>query len=59
MVPLLTRGTELIAGLELGGIPLPTMSAHSLGYRHASSGRKTKTYGTRHLAEGGEVTDRR
>ncbi len=58
MVPLLPSGTEVIAGLELGGIPLPTMSAHSLGYRHASSGSRAKTYGTRRLAEGGEVTDR-
>ena len=59
MVPLLPDDTELLGGLELGGIPIATMLS-SLTRRPALFVRKqAKTYGTCKLAEGPQVEGRR
>lgn len=59
MAPLVPPGTEVLAGLELGGIPVVTALALATG-RPAAFVRKTaKTYGTCRLAEGAAVEGRR
>jgi orotate phosphoribosyltransferase len=55
LVPLLPPGTDGLAGLELGGVPLAT----SLSLRTSIPARfvrkEAKSYGTARLAEGGDV----
>ena len=59
MVPLLPEDTELLGGLELGGVPLATVLSARTGLPALFVRKKAKEYGTRKLAEGGEVTGRR
>lgn len=59
MVPLLPPGTEALAGLEMGGIPLGTMLAQHSGLPCLFVRKKAKEYGTCKLAEGGEVDGQR
>ena len=55
MCALLPPGTEIIAGLELGGVPLVTaMSLHS-GLPAAFVRKEAKTYGTCRAIEGQDV----
>jgi orotate phosphoribosyltransferase len=56
MVALIPPGTEILAGLELGGIPVVTMLSHYSGIPAAFIRKKAKEYGTANLAEGGEVS---
>ena len=58
LIPLLPKGTEFLAGLEMGGIPLAT--AISLKNRMPALfvRKKAKEYGTRKLAEGTNFTGR-
>jgi orotate phosphoribosyltransferase len=56
MVPLIPSGTEVLAGLELGGIPVVTMLAHHTGLRAAFVRKAAKPYGTARLCEGAEVS---
>jgi orotate phosphoribosyltransferase len=58
MVPLLPANTDLIAGLELGGVPIATMVSSLTGTRTLFVRKQAKTYGTCRLAEGGEVAGR-
>ena len=59
LVPLVPDGTEvLVAGLELGGIPLATMLSQLTGLPALFVRKEAKTYGTCRLAEGGEVHGR-
>ena len=59
MVPLVPSDTDLLGGLELGGIPIVTVLS-SLTEMHALFVRKeAKTYGTCRLAEGADVAGRR
>lgn len=55
MVPLLPTDTAMIAGLELGGIPIATMVSSLTGIPTLFVRKQPKTYGTRRVAEGGEV----
>jgi orotate phosphoribosyltransferase len=55
LAPLVPDGTEGIAGLELGGVPLATLLSQSTGLPLFSVRKKAKEYGTRRLAEGGSV----
>ena len=55
MRPLVPTGAEALAGLELGGIPLATMLSQLTGLPARFVRKQAKEYGTRRLAEGGEV----
>lgn len=59
MVPLLPEGTELLGGLELGGIPIATMVSSLTGTPGLFVRKKAKDYGTCKLAEGPDVAGRR
>jgi orotate phosphoribosyltransferase len=51
--------TEALAGLELGGIPLVTVLSQVTGLPCRFVRKEPKTYGTRRLAEGGDIHGRR
>ncbi len=55
MAELVPPGIDAIAGLELGGIPLAVMLSQRTGLPTRFVRKKAKEYGTRRLAEGGEV----
>ncbi|RZT07384.1 orotate phosphoribosyltransferase [Kribbella sp. VKM Ac-2569] len=59
MVPLVPADTEVLAGLEMGGIPVVTALARHTGLPCAFVRKEAKSYGTRRLAEGAETTGRR
>ena len=59
MAPLVPEGTEALAGLELGGVPLATMLAQVTGLPALFVRKEAKTYGTCQLAEGGAIDGRR
>ena len=59
MVPLLPAGTEVLAGLELGGVPLATALSLRTGIPAAFVRKQAKAYGTARLAEGAEIAGRR
>ncbi|HEY7104974.1 MAG TPA: orotate phosphoribosyltransferase [Acidimicrobiia bacterium] len=55
LAPLVPDGTDALAGLELGGIPIATMLSHCTGLPALFVRKEAKTYGTCRLAEGGDV----
>lgn len=59
MEPLLPEGTELLGGLELGGVPIATVLAARTGLPTLFVRKEAKTYGTCKLAEGPDVAGRR
>jgi orotate phosphoribosyltransferase len=59
MLDLLPADTELLGGLELGGIPLATMVSSRTGLPALFVRKKAKEYGTCKLAEGPDVAGRR
>lgn len=59
MGSLVPDDTELLGGLELGGIPLATMISSITGIPALFVRKKAKEYGTRRLAEGADVAGRR
>ena len=58
MVPLLPEGTEVLGGLELGGVPIATILSARTGLPGLFVRKKAKDYGTCKLAEGGDVSGR-
>jgi orotate phosphoribosyltransferase len=56
---LLPAGVEVLAGLELGGVPLAVVASQVSGLPTVFVRKTAKTYGTCRLAEGGEVAGRR
>ncbi|GIV54848.1 MAG: hypothetical protein KatS3mg039_1366 [Candidatus Kapaibacterium sp.] len=58
MVALLPANTEVIAGLELGGIPLVTALGLATGLPMAFVRKQAKDYGTCKLAEGAPIEGR-
>ena len=48
--------TEILAGLELGGIPIATVLSMKTGIAAAFTRKKAKEYGTCKLAEGADVS---
>ena len=58
MVPLLPPETELLGGLELGGVPLATMVSSLTGLPTLFVRKQAKEYGTRRLAEGADPRGR-
>jgi orotate phosphoribosyltransferase len=59
LAPRVPDGTEALAGLETGGIPLAVILAQVTGLPALFVRKEAKPYGTRKLAEGGEVAGRR
>jgi orotate phosphoribosyltransferase len=59
MVPLLPAGTELLGGLEMGGIPIVTVLSAQSRIPALFVRKQAKTYGTCKLAEGPAVSGRR
>lgn len=58
MVPLLPGDTEVVGGLELGGIPIATMVSALTGLPAIFVRKEAKKYGTCKLAEGGDFAGR-
>ncbi len=59
MAPLVPDGTEVLAGLELGGVPVVTALSRVTGLPAAFVRKKPKEYGTARFAEGASVDGRR
>jgi orotate phosphoribosyltransferase len=57
-VRLLPAGTEVLAGLELGGVPIATALSLETGLPAVFVRKAAKPYGTAKLAEGAEVAGR-
>ncbi|MEA4832319.1 MAG: orotate phosphoribosyltransferase [Oscillospiraceae bacterium] len=55
----LPAGTEVLAGLEMGGIPIATSLSLETGIPAAFVRKKAKEYGTCKLAEGTDVSGKR
>lgn len=53
--PLVPEGTEVLAGLELGGVPIATALSLRTGIPAAFVRKAAKPYGTARLAEGCEI----
>ena len=56
LAPLVPSGTDALAGLELGGVPIATMLSQITGLPAYFVRKEQKTYGTCRLAEGGEIS---
>ena len=59
MAPLLPDDTDLLGGLEMGGIPIVTVVSAQTGLPALFVRKQAKTYGTCKLAEGPRVAGRR
>lgn len=59
MVPLVPDDTEVLAGLELGGMPVATALSLATGLPAAFVRKEAKTYGTAKLAEGADIAGKR
>lgn len=59
MADAVPAGTEMLAGLELGGVPLATMLSQVTGIPALFVRKEAKTYGTCQLAEGADISGRR
>jgi orotate phosphoribosyltransferase len=58
-VALIPPGTEVLAGLELGGVPVATALSLATGLPAAFVRKEAKKYGTAKLAEGSDIAGRR
>jgi len=58
MAPLIPGSTEVLAGLEMGGIAIVTVLSRITGLPAAFIRKQAKPYGTARLAEGAEVEGR-
>ncbi|MBK5221632.1 MAG: orotate phosphoribosyltransferase [Acidimicrobiia bacterium] len=56
--PLVPAGTELLAGLELGGVPIATALSLHTGIPAVFVRKEAKRYGTERLAEGADIDGR-
>ena len=59
MAPLIPKGVDVLAGLEMGGIPVVTMLSQMSGIPALFVRKKAKEYGTCKLAEGGDIAGRK
>jgi orotate phosphoribosyltransferase len=57
--PLIPAGTEVLAGLELGGVPVATALSLATGLPVAFVRKSAKSYGTARLAEGAQISGQR
>lgn len=58
LAELVPEGTEVLAGLELGGVPLAVALGQVTGLPTAFVRKAAKPYGTRRVAEGSDVEGR-
>ncbi|MGI8755815.1 MAG: orotate phosphoribosyltransferase [Acidimicrobiales bacterium] len=58
MAPLVPLGTEVLAGLEMGGIPVVTALSAVTGLPAAFVRKEAKAYGTARFCEGSDVDGR-
>lgn len=58
MAPLIPSNTELLGGLELGGVPIATVLSQLTGLPAVFVRKEAKSYGTCRLAEGADVAGR-
>ena len=56
MAPLVPKGTQVLAGLEMGGIPIATAIALETKLPVCFVRKSAKEYGTMKLAEGAEIS---
>ncbi len=56
MTPLVPKGTQILAGLEMGGIPIATALSIETGLPVCFVRKAAKDYGTMKLAEGAETS---
>jgi orotate phosphoribosyltransferase len=56
---LVPNGTQVLAGLEMGGIPVVTMLSHATGLPAAYIRKQPKEHGTRRYAEGADLAGKR
>jgi orotate phosphoribosyltransferase len=59
LVPMIPAETEVLAGLELGGVPIATALSLRTGLPTCFVRKQAKPYGTARLAEGADVAGRR
>jgi len=59
MAPLLPKDTEILAGLELGGVPIATALSLHTGIPVAFVRKKAKEYGTCQVSEGLDLKGKR
>lgn len=59
MVSLLPPETDVLAGLELGGVPIATAMSLETGLPTAFIRKKAKPYGTCRAVEGGDIAGKR
>lgn len=59
LVERIPAGVEILAGLELGGVPLATMMSHHSGLPAVFVRKKAKEYGTAKVAEGPELSGKK
>ena len=59
MAKLVPAGTEVLAGLEMGGIPIVTMLSQVMGLPAAFIRKEPKEYGTCRYAEGASLVGKR
>lgn len=55
---IMPEGIEVLAGLELGGIPIATALSMETGIPVAYVRKKAKEYGTKNLAEGADIREK-
>ncbi len=55
MLPIIPKNFDIIAGLEMGGIPIATLLSHKTGKPCVFVRKKAKEYGTKKLAEGTDM----
>ena len=59
LAPLVPADTEVLAGLEMGGIPIATALSMHTGLPVVFVRKEAKKYGTAQLAEGSDIAGRR
>lgn len=59
LAPLIPVGTELLAGLEMGGIPIATALSLHTGIPTVFVRKKAKDYGTCLFAEGADIQNKK
>lgn len=59
LAPLVPEGTEVLAGLEMGGIPIATALSLKTGIPVVFVRKRAKEYGTSKLAEGIDITGKK
>jgi orotate phosphoribosyltransferase len=59
LAPLVPKDTEVLAGLELGGVPIATALSFETGLPVAFVRKERKSYGTCLIAEGAQLKDKR